>query len=396
MRIQSLRKTIYTLYLFQFLKSLHFFGSIAVLFYLDWATLDYTRAFILEAVFVLLVVLLEIPTGVIADKFGRRISLIFGGLFAGLGFLLFGIVNNYLVFFFANFLCAIGMTLFSGADRALLFDTLLQHGKESSARHYFSRSDAWATAGILVAFPCGSLLAGSTIFAYPTGLPITFIMSGLSFLCAGVVACLVPEPPRHEKINRPLTEGLNGFLFIFKHSGMRLYSFNFALISAVTFFIYWFYQKFIGLAGLSVQWNGFIGAGFNLFGLLLLLNVSRFEKMFGIKTLLFISALVPGLLFIALGFSFSPFICLPAIFIITGLKQFRAPLLSDLMNQLIDSKNRATVLSGVSMLERVIQFILYPIIGVLADRSLSTTMFVLGGITVVFLFVSRIPKSHVL
>ncbi len=180
MNRQSLNKNINLIYLFEFLKNFLFFGSVTLLFYLAWAKLDYTRSFILEAVFALEVVLLEIPTGVIADKFGRKFSLVLGGIFSGLGFLLFGLVNNYIVFYIANFICAIGMALFSGTDRALLFDTLLEYGKEKESRSYFSRSDAFGTIGMLAAFPIGSLLAGSNLFQYPKGLPYTFILSGLS------------------------------------------------------------------------------------------------------------------------------------------------------------------------------------------------------------------------
>ncbi len=387
------RKSIYTLYVFKAFTNLLFFGSVAILFYLDWACLDYTRAFILEAAFVLFVVLLEIPTGVIADRFGRKVSLVAGGVIAGCGFLFFGIFNSYAVFFFGNFLCATGMTLISGADRAILFDILLQYGEGNDAKHYFSRSDAFGTAGILLSFPIGSLLAGNTVITYPGGLPLTFILSGISFLLAGGVVLLVKEPQRHEKISHPLKEGVRGFLFIFRHSDMKLYSFNFALISSTTFYIYWFYQKITGLAGLRVELNGFIGAGFNLFGLILLINIPWFDKRLGTKKLLFISALLPGMLFILLGFTFSPFISLPSIFLITGLKQFRAPLLSDLMNHLIESRNRATVLSGVSMLERIIQFFLYPLIGFIADKSLNSAMFILGGVTLFFLFISKIPEN---
>ena len=45
------------------------------------------------------------------------------------------------------------------------------------------------------------------------------------------------------------------------------------------------------------------------------------------------------------------------------------------------------------MLERIIMLLLYPLIGLLADNSLHVTMFVLGGITMAFLVISRIPRQ---
>jgi len=72
------------MYAFNFLKSLQFFGALAVPFYLYCVGLDYKGMFILETIFSVCIILFEIPTGVIADKFGRKISLFLGALgFAG-------------------------------------------------------------------------------------------------------------------------------------------------------------------------------------------------------------------------------------------------------------------------------------------------------------------------
>jgi len=389
-------RSIGLIYLFEFLKNLQFFGPVAIFFYLDWAKIDYTRMFLLEATFVLFMFLLDVPTGLIADRFGRKWSLVLGGVISGISFAIFGLLNSYPVFFFANFMCALGFALLSGADRALLFDTLKTAGRDGEARHFFTRSEAFSTAGMLVAFPLGSLFAGSTILPYPQGLPLTFLISGISFALAGAAACFIPEPPRAEKVGKPLKEGVEGFLFLFRHPGMRLYSFNFAMVSASTFFVYWFYQTLCRAGGLPVGANGFVGAGFNLAGMVLLWNAAKLEKIVGLKRLLFVSAILPGALYIGLGFTMSPWFSLPAVFFIAGMKQLRAPLLSDLMNRLTDSRNRATVLSGVSMLERGIMFLFYPLVGLIADRSLSCLFFFLGGVTVLFAVLSRIPSGYAL
>jgi len=73
---------------------------------------------------------------------------------------------------------------------------------------------------------------------------------------------------------------------------------------------------------------------------------------------------------------------------IVALKQMRAPLLSDLINRDIESANRATVLSGLSMLERVIIMFLYPVVGLLADRSIGAACLFLGAAMVLFAGVS--------
>ena len=78
------KSNIYKMYLVNFLKNLQFFGAVAIPFFLDWAKADYTRIFILQASFMFWVFVLEIPTGVVADKFGRKASIILGGLFVAI------------------------------------------------------------------------------------------------------------------------------------------------------------------------------------------------------------------------------------------------------------------------------------------------------------------------
>lgn len=383
------------MYLVNFLKNLQFFGAVAIPFFLEWAKISYTRIFILEAFFMFWIFVLEIPTGVIADKYGRKVSIILGGLFSAISISIFGFVNNYWAFFLAEFIGAFGFTLLSGADKALIYDSLIQTKKDKDAKMFLSRYESAGTLGILVGFPLGSLIAGSSLLPYPKTLPLTFIISGIFLLFTFFVALTLTEPKRKEKVEEFIKEGVDGFKYIFKHKKLRIFALNFALISATTFFMFWFYQSLAGIVGIDVKYNGFIGAGFNLFSMLLLLNIGKIEKLFGMKNTLFYSAILPGLFFIGLFFFRNVYFVLIAIFMITGLKIMRSPVLSDFMNRHIESRNRATVLSGVSMLEKIIVMILYPIVGLLADFSLWATFLFLGIATLIFSLMNRIESEHI-
>ena len=76
------------------------------------------------------------------------------------------------------------------------------------------------------------------------------------------------------------------------------------------------------------------------------------------------------------------------------MKILRAPILSDFMNKHIDSKNRATVLSSVSLVERIVVTILYPIVGFLADVSLNYALMFLGMLALIFTFITRIEEAY--
>ncbi|MFA6505082.1 MAG: MFS transporter [Treponemataceae bacterium] len=390
MKENYIAKNLRILYVFNFLKSVQFFGAVAVPFFRDWAGLDYARMFTLEAFFVFSVFVLEIPTGVVADRYGRKWSLVFGGVFAAAAFVLFGFSRTFPVFLAAEFLCAIGFSLFSGADKALLYDTLKAHGKEAEGARRLSTFGAMETAGIVLGFPAGSLLAGSSLFAYPDGLRWAFVATGAVFLLSAAAALFLVEPEREKPRGSFLRSGMDGVCFIFGRERMRSFTLNYILISATTFFVYWFYQPLVAEAGFPVSANGFVGAGMNVFAALLLLNAARIEKAFPLRRLLFLSSLVPGLLYLALFLNRSAVVAFPAVFVIIGLKHLRAPFLSDLMNAEIESSGRATVLSGVSMLERAVIMLFYPLVGMLADKSLSWTFLLLGASTIFFALTGRV------
>lgn len=388
------KSNIWKLYLSKFLRNLQFFGSVSVPFFLDWAQIDYTKIFILESFFMLSIFILEVPTGIVADKYGRKLSIVLGSLCSAVSMFIFGFVSNYWLYFPAEFIGALGFTFMSGADSALLYDSLKNIHQDQDAGIIFSRYETAGTLGILLGFPLGSLIAGSRIAPYPSTLPLTFTLTGIFSLFAVIVALTFKEPERNEKIKGFIREGIEGFTYIFRHAKLRAFAFNFTFISSTTMFMFWFYQSLAQIVGIDVKYNGFIGAGYNLFSALLLLNIKRIENLIGMKSTLFYSAFLPGLFFAGLFFIKNTYFVLTAIFMITGLKMMRTPVLTDFMNRQIESRNRATVLSGISMLGKLMIMILYPMVGWLADISLQYTFLFLGIITLIFSFLNRIGSEH--
>ncbi|MBN1156656.1 MFS transporter [Candidatus Woesearchaeota archaeon] len=381
-------------YIATFLRNLSFFGAVAVPYFLDWLTVDYTKIFILEAWFVLWIVLLEIPTGIVADKYGRKVSLALGSLTLGIDYLMFGIFRNYYLMFLAEFIGAIGISLISGADKALLYDSLIELGKKKKAKYYLSRYEASGILGISLSLPLGSIIAGSSLISYPGSLAMTFILSGFFSILAIFFHLAMKEPKRKMPTENFVKMAIRGLKKIYEHKRLRAFTLNSTVLSGITFFMFWFYQSLLRSANVSVTYFGIMGAGTNLFAVFLLANVNGLEKLFGIKNILFYSALVPALLFIALAATNNIFLVLIAAFLIIGLKLLRAPILSDFINRNIESKNRATLLSSVSLLEKAVIAVLYPVVGLLADISLSRALIFLGLLGLIFTFITRIEESN--
>ncbi len=360
-----MRSNIYKAYVAACLKNLQFFGALAVPYFIDWLKVDYTRLFLLQAWFLFWVFTLEIPTGIVADKFGRRFSVALGCLLFGADMLFYGLDAGYALLFVGEFLGAVGMTLMSGAEEALLYDTLVALGEQDRARHYFSRAGAAGTLGLALAFTVGPIVGGRR--GHPELLPVPFLMTAGSAVLAAIAYASMKEPERARPTEGFLRMGVKGLQTLLTYRELRGYVLNAVTISSVTFFVFWFYQPVVQRAGVPLVYVGALAAGFNLFATLLLANSSRLERLFGVRRLLLLTAVAPAVLFAVLAWTRSLWLVVPALFLLVACKLVRVPVLTDLINRHIASENRATVISSVSLLERAITFVLYPIIGRIAD-----------------------------
>ena len=384
------------IYLFSFLKSLEFFGAVAVPFYLQRMEFSYTQMFLMETIFSVCLFLFEIPTGVVADRLGRKTSLFLGALLLGGSFTALGIIHSVPVFVLIQVVSACGFSMISGADKALVYENAKFHGKtDEEAVVAASRYDAFSTAGMFIAFPAGSLFVSSGIVPYIDALGLVFVATGICIIGAGFVVLLVCEGPLNvlPPEERAFRHAYEGFTYVFRNKLLLRFSLNYAVLSALTFLMFWFYQSLLLDNKIPVAWNGFISAGFNAGGMILLMATGFVNRKVGTKNALFLSSLVPGILYVLL-FLFPHFmpVVFTAIFGITMLRFFRAPLLTTLMNTQIANENRATVLSGVSMVERIIISLFYPLAGMLMDFSARWTYLIVGTATLVVSFVLRVGR----
>ena len=408
----KLKTNNYILYLYAFLSKLHFFGSLCVPFYLNRVGISYALMFTIETIFSVCIFLFEIPTGIIADKFGRKISLFLGTLLFGISHLISGTTLNIGVFIFGQIIGAIGLSLESGADKALIYENAKYQNKtpqEISA--IASRFDGFGTIGMLIAFPLGSIFVASGIFNYTSSLGLVFIATGISAVFASIIILFIKEPKNilsNEKNNletstenkkiehkKLLLENAKGCLYAFKNPELRKLSLDYSVISAFTFLMFWFYQSLLLENNINIALNGFVASGFNLAASILLFASGFIQKKIGTSRTRFLSAFIPGVLYILVFFFYKNiYVILIAIFGITMLRLFRNPILITQMNLKIQDENRATVLSGVSMFNRIIVAIFYPLSGMLMDKNPHLTYLIVGIVTIIFSILLSSSKQN--
>lgn len=141
------------------------------LYYVQNAGLEPFQLLIVGAVLEAACFLLEIPTGVIADVYSRRLSVILACLFLGLGMLMVAAFPQFWLLLAAMVVCAVGYTCLSGAFQAWLADEI---GETEAGRAYLVGSQ-WNRLGGII----GIL---STAFLATFSLPLPIFLGGMVML----------------------------------------------------------------------------------------------------------------------------------------------------------------------------------------------------------------------
>ncbi len=143
-------------------------------------------------------VLMEVPTGIIADRFGRRLSLIAGSSILAAAFFTIYCGRGFGTFCAGEVLFGVGHALLSGTPTAFLFDSLKGRGQSDGFLVAESRIHALRLFGT-----GGSFLAGGVI-AYVFGIEFTILCTGLLCLVGAVIAGFLHEERRAGDGSLPL------------------------------------------------------------------------------------------------------------------------------------------------------------------------------------------------
>lgn len=325
------------------------------------------------------------PTGAVADYLGRKYSLALGALFIAFAALVYGSIPRFEIFLIGEFLFAMGRALFSGADEALLYDCLKEAGREGESKKVFGKANAVHLLGLLVAAPVGSFIASR----FGLNRPMQF--SAIPFFMASIIALTIREPfveKTESESKRYFDIVKKGFYFFYRQRTLRLLALDGIVVSSAAYFVIWLYQPLLQSVGVSIFYFGFIHALLLIAEIFVSSNFERLDRLFGSgKLLLRFSALITAFSFLLVA-AFPNIIAILFFIILGGgFGLTRLTLMSTYMNKFIPSRERATVLSSISMFLRFTLVVLNPIIGFTADHSLASALFLVGLLPLsIFLF----------
>lgn len=294
---------------------------------------------LLQGLYYLVVVAAEVPTGVLADRFGRKAILVLGAFVNGLGCFLFAVATDFPSFAAGEVLFGLGTAFVSGADSALLYDSLAAERQEAQ----YPRAEGAAQASWLLATVIGYPLSDRLLVVDGNPVLAYWFAGGLSLLGAGV-GLLFTEPPRGERQSaREITVGaIRDVVTLPGVARVILYSIGvFALLRAA---VVLFFHPVLEAQGIGPHLYGTILAGMNLMGALAALRAHRWIA--GAERLVVL--LVPGaLLFMFLLLAILRFPAAAALFCVQGAAfGLYPPLTRFLLNRRVPSpRRRATILS---------------------------------------------------
>ncbi len=379
-------------YAFSFFSDLLFIMPVIVLFW-QQNGLSLTQIMFLQSIFAIAIVLFEVPTGVIADKYGRKHSISIGTIILIVGVGIYSLGFSFWQFALAEIVWALGLTFVSGTDSALVYETLKQSKKEKDFKKVWGNTKSFNYLATGTAAIIGGFVATYSLRAnwYLEILTLTFaLLLVLSF-----------KEPKHYKIVEEKNywkHTKESFKEAFTKKPLLFLVLFHALLATISRIGLWFYQPYMESSGLPLASFGIIWAAFTIFAISGSKLSHRLESKLSARWSLWFIILMMTLSMIFMSYWFALFGIL-FIFSQQFIRGFSPPVLQDYTNKILTPERRATLLSIQSLAGSLTFAVIGPIFGFIGDTySLSTALLVSGisfliAFSILMLWGRRINKK---
>ena len=326
---------------------------------------------ILNVIWAATILLLEIPSGALADVIGRRWMVILAGALMVLEMAVFAFapVGEWLfpLLVFNRILSGVAEACASGADEALAYDSLPIEGREEKWRAVLANLIRWSSGAFFVAMIVGALAfdrhfleAAAAFIGWSGGVGnstrwpvyLTLATSIPALLCA--LAMREPTDFKPASGRHPMHEALEKILagarFVFFNKRIRLLLLCAILFDSVVRLFLTFGSNYYRLIGIPEFANGFLGSFYSLLGFLAAIIARRVSSKLTPSA---IFPLLAAMIFAGLlGLCWATPIWGVWVVLPFGLSMpIMSYFVSSYLNQWTDSTLRATVLSfrGVAL-----------------------------------------------
>jgi MFS family permease len=375
-----------------FFSNLYFYNHIGTL-YQQTRGLSLYQVNSIWSIIVGTIFLAEVPAGVIADKIGRKWSIVTALLLQTLGEVFYFFAKDYYAFVLIAILAGVGYAFLSGANEALIYDSLQEEDRETQMK----KSMGIIGGAYQLAFFAAPLLASLIV----SELVLTDFLRAIFFTAGSVFIALLisltlkePESRFKQAQENPFSILKEGIQQVKNSAKLRWLIGISVLTSTFSNSLVSLYQPYFVKASVPVFW---IGASLSLGGLLAFI-VQKYaylieRKIGGVGFV--IVTIWPGIMYLLLAAVSLPVLLVPIFMIAYASMEAKNPLLSAYKNEQIKSRNRATVLSLSSMLSSLYVAVMSLVFGRLADYSISLAFAAIGFLILCFAVILRTDKVSI-
>jgi MFS family permease len=376
-----MKRNIPLIYIISALMWARFFIPVIALFYIA-SQVPLEQFTIIMSIFAGVILLFEVPSGVLADLLGKKNTLLLSRAFYIVELYLLAFHNGFWIFLIAKIISGLGVSLSSGTDESLLYDTLKRLRQTKRFKKIIGIKITITTISMAVVF-----IIGGYLFSMHPKLPAK---ASIPFVAIGFfLTFFLKEPYKSSKKANLVNAYIHlkeGLIYFWNHSYVKylvFYSFPiFAAISISLTISSAYFQKIL----IPISLIGVVAFAVSLITALASKKADYIEERLGQKKSLrsIQIALVVGVFLISLMINY---IGVVFYLIIGAVQGFYDVIISQYTNEHIETSHRATMLSIKNLFGNLGIFILFPVVGYITKfKSMNASFMFLG----IFLIVCMI------
>jgi MFS family permease len=376
-------------------QSAGFLSPVITLFFIHRG-LSYPQIFIVTLIVLVCMFLFEVPTGIFADRYGRKTSIIVGLSLILIASILLIWANSFIFFLMIYALAGIATAFLSGSGEAMVFDSLKEEGKEGEMKKYMARLNVASFLPVVITAPIGAFIAKDLA---ESQFILILMLGSLFFLLSLLMSFTLREPrargmPRKKSSLDLFKSSFNDMrkspilvrLFINKTLVLIMCSHIFGTI----------WQPYLKDSGVPIIWFGVLVAISALMIAYLSSRIDAIEKHIPNKKFIFLTALLAFIAFLLGAFIRNIYFAIALYLVIRIVLWMRDPIFSHYINQHIESHNRATMLSAMAMVVNLFAIVLLLLAGAVASVGLNFIFILCAIVILVAIVFFSIKDEHIL
>lgn len=391
-----------------FLKNLRFFDPFLILFFREMG-LSFLQIGTLISVREVATNFLELPTGIIADLYGRRLSMVLSMVSYLSSFIVFYFFPSFYVYMIAMIAFAFGEAFRTGTHKAMILEYLRINGMTDMKVHYYGATRAASQLGSAI----NALIAAFLVF-YSGSYKIVFLASVLPYAANLINLMLYPKELDGELRSGEKRETIKAFLGIFRNGDALKGVLNSSLYDAFFKVVKEYLQPILEALALglpimiafSAEQRTSVIVGVVYFVIYIATsyaskNAGKLSGKFGTEARALNYTYIFGAVLIIFSGIFQIFalqvLAVLIFFFLFILENFRRPINISYISDNIDHKTMASGLSVESQLKTLLMAIFAPLIGFMADKLGVGSAITIAGAAMLclFAFVKLNPPKNV-